>query len=579
MTVMPDLIRHLMGYKVKLSKMLFLSLLLSLVAGSINAQQREEVFGETYTMFNINNIATYIYNDGRADIRPDTASAGFEFPKYGNKYCFKRSGLFWIGKYGSDEVRMGGTAFTTSLSPGEIFENGSIQTSDDSLKHIFRVRNYESIEELTDEANDLGLSPIELDHLYMRDKQDWPIEKGAPFQDINGDGVYSPEIDIPGMKGSEQSIWFIANDFYDEEVLRFYGSRPTNFEVQVTIWNEKGEGYLDNVVFKRYLLINRHDKNYTDCFIGIFSDPDIGNAADDFVGCDTLLNSEFAYNADEFDTKYESQPPAVGFTFLQGPIKESDPTDVAQFMNREVNGFKNQRMFSFFYFLNEDGGIYGDPDMDNYSTGTLYWYNIARGRINSSGEYHPIPEEFGGGRTRYVLSGDPISGLGFIDGLVKPAKERRMFMSAGPFDIAIGDTQEVIIAQIAAGGREGVGHLDAVAELKETARKVLEDYGSVTSTEKVDELPTEIKLYQNYPNPFNPKSKIKYIIPSGVDVTNVTLKVYDLLGSVISVLVDEHKPAGTYEVDFDGTNLSTGVYFYELKVGDYSQQRKMILLK
>jgi hypothetical protein len=90
------------------------------------------------------------------------------------------------------------------------------------------------------------------------------------------------------------------------------------------------------------------------------------------------------------------------------------------------------------------------------------------------------------------------------------------------------------------------------------------------------------RLEQNYPNPFNPSTKIKFTIPvilSGVERSITTLKVFDVLGNEVSTLVNEHKPAGEYEIDFDGTGLPSGIYFYKLKAGSYVQSRKMVLLK
>jgi len=78
-------------------------------------------------------------------------------------------------------------------------------------------------------------------------------------------------------------------------------------------------------------------------------------------------------------------------------------------------------------------------------------------------------------------------------------------------------------------------------------------------------------LMQNYPNPFNPSTKIIYIIPSG---THVKLYVYDGFGREVSVVVDKYQPAGTYEVNFDGQNLSTGYYFYKLEAGDLFRQKR-----
>ena len=83
-------------------------------------------------------------------------------------------------------------------------------------------------------------------------------------------------------------------------------------------------------------------------------------------------------------------------------------------------------------------------------------------------------------------------------------------------------------------------------------------------------------LLQNYPNPFNPTTKIRYQIP---EESFVTIKVYDVLGNEITSLVNEQKPAGSYEVDFNGTGLPSGVYFYQLRAGNYVDTKKMILMK
>ncbi len=92
--------------------------------------------------------------------------------------------------------------------------------------------------------------------------------------------------------------------------------------------------------------------------------------------------------------------------------------------------------------------------------------------------------------------------------------------------------------------------------------------------------PEHFVLYQNYPNPFNPSTRIQYQVSS---ISQVTLKVYDILGNEVVTLVDEYKPAGTYEVELQSTvgshQLASGVYFYQLKVGKSVQAKKMILAK
>ncbi len=93
--------------------------------------------------------------------------------------------------------------------------------------------------------------------------------------------------------------------------------------------------------------------------------------------------------------------------------------------------------------------------------------------------------------------------------------------------------------------------------------------------------PGEFILYQNYPNPFNPSTIIKYAVPLDVkrQMSNVILKVYDILGNEVATLVNEVKPAGIYEVEFNADELPSGVYFYQLRTGGYIATKKMILLR
>ncbi len=99
-------------------------------------------------------------------------------------------------------------------------------------------------------------------------------------------------------------------------------------------------------------------------------------------------------------------------------------------------------------------------------------------------------------------------------------------------------------------------------------------------------IPTEIKLYQNYPNPFNPTTTIKYSIPlvNSESFANVSLKIFDILGKEIKTLVNQQMTAGEYSVDFDAKNLSSGVYYYQIKVNStgkesFMQTKKMTILK
>ncbi len=120
----------------------------------------------------------------------------------------------------------------------------------------------------------------------------------------------------------------------------------------------------------------------------------------------------------------------------------------------------------------------------------------------------------------------------------------------------------------------------------------LPSYDIITDVKdsEIVEIPTQFYLSQNYPNPFNPTTKIRYTIPFNGNVNyNVSLKIYNIMGQEIATLVDEIKSPGEYEVEFNGKGLSSGmsakggyasgVYFYELRVGNFVEVKKMILMK
>jgi hypothetical protein len=109
----------------------------------------------------------------------------------------------------------------------------------------------------------------------------------------------------------------------------------------------------------------------------------------------------------------------------------------------------------------------------------------------------------------------------------------------------------------------------------------------ITYSEEEEIKPEGFYLFQNYPNPFNPSTKIKYTIPASLNPseggTLVRLAIYDVLGNEIATLINEEKQPGTYEVEFSPEssikNPASGVYFYQLKAGNFVDTKKMLLLK
>ena len=103
-------------------------------------------------------------------------------------------------------------------------------------------------------------------------------------------------------------------------------------------------------------------------------------------------------------------------------------------------------------------------------------------------------------------------------------------------------------------------------------------YSQSTITDVHDEetIPASFKIEQNYPNPFNPSTIIRFSVPEN---SNVTLKVYDILGNELTTLLNEDKDAGWYDVHFDASALASGVYIYRISAGSFISTKKMLLLK
>ena len=427
-------------------------------------------FIEQYSKMNINNISTFIYNTGRAD-HSLTGDSGFEFPNNSGKTLVYESGLLWCA-VANGQIRSGGSSYNSGLTPGKILLNGKPDDPASPAVRVFRVRPDYRTGDLSTEINDENKDQQTIYNQYEKDWNEWPASSGAPFKDINGNGIYEPSVDIPGVPDADQTIWFAANDFDSTQTKKLYGSLPMGIEMQTTVWAYKNVDPLNNMIFKRHVVINKSNIKFEEMYFGIWSDPDVGgDAGDNLVGCDTLLNLGYCYNGDDSDPSYGSSIPSLGFSLLQGPVTNGTVTDVAKFMGKELPGKKNLSMSSFSWVA-KTPRVYADPTLNNYS-GTLQLYNFMQGKLNDG---TPFPNPLTGGTTKLPLSGDPITQQGFVGGKLYSTgwedrkHDRRMMVCCGPFNMAAGDTQEVIFAQIAGGGNLGESRLAAVSLLKKSVR-------------------------------------------------------------------------------------------------------------
>jgi len=133
------------------------------------------------------------------------------------------------------------------------------------------------------------------------------------------------------------------------------------------------------------------------------------------------------------------------------------------------------------------------------------------------------------------------------------------------------------VEQISDGGYIVTGYGRLPGSFREDILLVRFDPEDPTSVDDIESINvSSYNLEQNYPNPFNPTTNIQFGVSSK---QFVSLKVYDVLGNEIATLVDEEKPRGSYEVNFNATELTSGIYFYQLIAGTFVQTKKMILLR
>ncbi len=415
------------------------------------------------TRLNINSISTFFRSDGDSDDL-DSNNAGFFFPKGSGKTAAYESGLLWGAKINGSatDIRVGGNAYVAGLQQGKILSPGVAESPNLPKNRIYRVRPDYRTADLTMESRDEGVPLAEIFNQYDLDWKEWPWQDGAPYEDKDGDKKYNPDVDIPGVPGASQTIWYVANDLDQTKTTALHGSQPMGIEEQGTMWAYSQAGPLGNMIFRKYLLINKSTDTFRDMYVSMWSDIDLGFSDDDMAGCDTTLSLGFVYNASNHDSKYGTMiPPATGFDFFQGPVVNGAPSDTAIFRGRKIGGKRNLPMTAFYYFAKGDPAV-SDPPNGTYA-GTTEFYNFFQGRIGRSGESFRTPARLGARATPFALSGDPVTGTGWVDGEIISTSDRRIGSASGPFNMAPRDTQEIVVAQICAMGTD---YLNSVTLLK-----------------------------------------------------------------------------------------------------------------
>ena len=468
-------------------------------------------------------------------------------------------GLFFIGKI-SDSIYESHVLWESLFSPGPII-NGKpameILPSDSLRYAVYKISS-------GDTTNIDSLSNY------------WPYDLGAPLSENQKPVLYA-----------DQTLWSVYNACDSNSILPKTSTRRTKYpvfplEVQHTAYSyqsgfDETTEFLDETIFIEWTIINKGSLSIDSASLGLWTDIDfIGE--NNYPAIDTANQLGYCWtNWDTTQTWYDqTKLPAVGYIMLYGPVA-TETGSVAIFRGKEKIGYKNLSLSAFW-------GIHDDSFSDSSNFGPAYSketaWNISGG-LDKKG--NQIIDPTTNQPTKFRYAGDPITNTGWLSTSRKTSGGAGFYMFTGPFNMAPQDTQWVMFALTAA--QDG-DNLKSITELRRRANVLHQfEYNELVKQSEIevyDPNPpspnlTSFVLYQNYPNPFNPKTTIEYEVP---EKSFVTIKIYDILGREVQTLVNNQEQVRfKYKVVFDASSFPSGVYFYRLQAGSFTETKKMVVIK
>ena len=415
-----------------------------------------------------NNANALFYSDGNMFWDTLTLNPAYEIPKGSGKISIYANGLWIGGLDASEQLRLS----TIRYRSGQDFFPGPVITSSSEIpltyiyNDIYKIRKSEIDSFITffQTYNPPNYTipesilnwPVSTYHQHPEIRYDM-----APFYDYNGDGYYNPnDGDYPCIKGDEMLYW-VMND--DLQTHTESGGLPLGIQVNVSAWQYNPTPSndtmiaLSNTTFMRYQIRNLSPNTYHNTYIGIFTDGDLGNGNDDFIGSDVGRNSFYFYNGDLIDgdgsgTSYGANPPVQAVVLLKGPLADQDDGIDNDRDNVIDETNENITMSKFTYFIN-NGSTMSDP------VTAAEYYNYLQGKWKDGTSF-----TYGGnGHLGYTNadfafpgSSDPYAWG--TQGIFQPSwseitnnntpGDRRGVMSSGPFTIEAGNIINIDVAYV-----------------------------------------------------------------------------------------------------------------------------------
>jgi hypothetical protein len=329
-------------------------------------------------------------------------------------YCEKWDKHFKIEKAEIDACR---AAYQASISSGSPFV----------LDDYPNVKNWPAFGETSD-GNRVALAPF-------------VSVSGDPFNYNPNGGDYPDISPVPGGGTPDQAIWWVINDKGD--VHTETGGEAIGLEIQMLAFAFSTANAINDMTFYKYKVINKSTYLLNDTYMGQWVDSDVGNYADDYVGCDTTRGLGFAYNGDANDetaSGYGTNPPCFGMDFFQGPVGDDG----------------DRLKMSYFVYYENDFSLRGNPEVATHFYGYLrgYWKDGSRMVDNGKNGY---PGTAPGTITQFMYPGDGGWCGGAPSGWTEVSAgntpfDRRFIESAGPFTLQPGAVNEIITGAVWARG-------------------------------------------------------------------------------------------------------------------------------
>lgn len=411
-----------MKYKIILLILAFHSFVFS-EENKINTLKKPAVYSSKY--FDVNRIVCSVRNDGVFARHPISGNSDFKFD---DDYLIYTSGL-WLAAKVDGEVRTSAADFNTDWVGGAIDESGNPFGREDSTFRVYKISR----------GDNAATNP---------DYAQWPSQLGAPT-DAQGN---------PLILG-DQTLWCSFTDSYSEN-REYNQCPPLGADVHITVWGWKD---IDNVMFTRWEIINKSQQQWDDAYLGIYSDPDVGDANNDLTGSDSTLSLAYCY--DDGTRNYYNKNYSVGYIMFESPSVSSIGDTAYTWWGPKEN-YMNVPIYSPRMEKGLGGSGWNDIPYNEFAS--QYIYNRLR-CLNFNGD--PAIDPFTNRPSTWVFSGDPVTQTGWTDDY--PPRDRRMMLSTGPVTLAPGDTAAITLAIMPVQRNKA---MDTIVDLKSNAKAALEAF-------------------------------------------------------------------------------------------------------